>query len=284
MENRGLSAYTLKMIAIIGMALQHAVIVLGSLIPTPLHFPMQFAGGLTFPIMAFFVVEGYRHTSNLQKYLTRIFIFALIAQIPYMLAFSTAFFIAPIHFNIMFTIFIGLALLVMYDRMKARWLFWILFVLVSIATLLFDWGIIGPIMILMYHAIKSDTGKRIAVPLVAGGFSVVSAILVAVVITAIIVGMAITAGPEAMYEALAGLEDMLDPKAAADLDPAASMASLLFPIGSIATIPLLLMYNGQRGKSMKYLFYIFYPLHLLALALIALALGIGGTLSFSGIF
>jgi len=276
----GLTAHTLKLIAIIGMAMQHTAIVLGSAIPTPLHFPLQFAGGLTFPIMAYFVAQGYRHTSNLRRYVLRIFIFALIAQIPYMLAFSSAFFIAPIHFNIMFTILAGLISLILYDKMRTRWLFWILFVIICLATFLFDWGIIGPVMILLYHAIKSHTSKSIAVPFIAVGGKIVMGVVIGLITAAIIVSAMLTGGEEALL-------NMLDPYKLIEVeltDPTAALAGLLFPLGSIATIPLLLMHKGSRGKPQKYLFYIFYPLHLLILALIALALGIGGTFNLVGIF
>ena len=42
----------------------------------------------------------------------------------------------------------------------------------------------------------------------------------------------------------------------------------------LAAIPLLLLYNGQRGRSpqvnrvMKWLFYVYYPLHLLVIGLL----------------
>ena len=278
------NAYTLKMIAIIGMAMQHTAIVLGAVIPVALHFPLQFAGGLTFPIMAFFVAEGYRHTSNLRKYIWRIFIFALISQIPFVLAFSFAgdgmnkfglegtvgnimLFLSP---NIMFIILIGLCLVIMYDKMKARWLFWIFCVTILLLTVLFSWGLVGPLMILLYHIIKSDKARKIAVPIVAGGYTIVLGIVIGVIVAVM---------------ALSGnLDGLIDPKMMdmeiTGAEMAMGLAGLLFPVGSFATIPLLLKYNGQRGRSMKYLFYAFYPLHLLILALIALALGIGSVLPF----
>jgi len=65
-----LEAYKLKWIAIIGMPLNHMVFALWEILPMWLKFPLFAAGGVTFPIMAYFVVEGYRHTSNLKRYLS----------------------------------------------------------------------------------------------------------------------------------------------------------------------------------------------------------------------
>ena len=46
---------------------------------------------------------------------------------------------------------------------------------------------------------------------------------------------------------------------------------------SLLTIPLLLLYNGERGKAkMKYVFYIFYPLHLVIIHLIGVLLHMVG--------
>lgn len=36
----------------------------------------------------------------------------------------------------------------------------------------------------------------------------------------------------------------------------------------IASLPFMLLYNGQKGKGLKYLFYVFYPVHIVALFLI----------------
>ncbi|MCL2574635.1 MAG: conjugal transfer protein TraX [Defluviitaleaceae bacterium] len=290
MQKSGFNAYTLKMIAIIGMAMQHTAIVLGDVIPTILHFPLQFGGGFTFPIMAFFVVQGYNHTSNLPKYMGRIFIFALIAQLPYMLAFSSAFFVAPIHFSIMFTILIGLLLLVMYDKMKSHkllWLFWILFVPISLVTFIFDWGIVGPLMIILYHIIKNHTAKSIVVPIVAAGGTFAVGIIAAIIALIGVAIMMASGGTDALADMADNLLKSFDPNALKELaetqGPLLALTSLMFPLGSLCVIPLLLKYNGERGRSMKYLFYAFYPLHLLILALIALALGIGGTLNFDGL-
>ena len=38
-------------------------------------------------------------------------------------------------------------------------------------------------------------------------------------------------------------------------------------------LPFILLYNGQRGRGMKYLFYIYYPAHVYILAIAASLLG-----------
>ena len=59
-------------------------------------------GRIAFPIFAFSLNEGYFHTSNLKKYLIRLFTFAVIIQIPAIL------FKLNYPVNIFFTLFFGL--------------------------------------------------------------------------------------------------------------------------------------------------------------------------------
>ena len=256
-----LDAYQLKWIAIIGMITNHIVFAWWEVLPLWLAFPLYAAGGVTFPIMAYFVVEGYKHTSNLGKYMLRLFVFGLMAVPFHMLVFRMGFGI-----NIMFTIMLSLVALLLYDKIKIRVLFWICFVLLVVATVVFtmDWYIIGPIVVLMYYIIKNENRRRILPGIVAGAFFFV--LLAFGLLGIITMQSAIDAG----YE----IGDVFTGVAMDFFTVEFFMVSLTFVIGCVAGALLIRGYNGERGKRMKWLFYAFYPLHLAVLAAVALALGL----------
>jgi len=59
----------------------------------------------------------------------------------------------------------------------------------------------------------------------------------------------------------------------------ATIAGVFFPVGMLLAIPLLLMYKGERGPRMKWLFYTFYPIHLAVLAVLSIILGTNNLLT-----
>ncbi|MCL2446625.1 MAG: conjugal transfer protein TraX [Oscillospiraceae bacterium] len=247
-----LNAFQLKWIAIIGMITNHIVIGLWSdSFPTWLAIPLYAAGGLTFPIMAYFVVEGYKHTRSLGKYIGRLAIFGLIALPFHMLTMGS------IMLNILFTIIVGLFCLWLYDKLaKMRWLFWIIFVIICILTMFpisFDWPLIGVIVVMLTYAIKNETTRRVVPSVVAGLFILLNAL-----------SMVWMLGTP-------GMEDMI-PLYGFDLRLA--WVSMSFFIGNIAAALLLYGFNGERGRRMKWAFYVIYPVHLAIIGLTALALGI----------
>ena len=81
MENlrkKGLSANTLRWIAMVGMLLDHlwGTIVSGNLWMTCL-------GRMVFPIYAFQLTEGFVRTHDRKRYALRLLVFALISEIPF---------------------------------------------------------------------------------------------------------------------------------------------------------------------------------------------------------
>lgn len=49
---------------------------------------MQLVGGMAIPIVAFLLIEGFRNTSSLKKYLCTVFLVAFLSEIPYDFAMS----------------------------------------------------------------------------------------------------------------------------------------------------------------------------------------------------
>lgn len=64
-------------------------------------------GRIAFPIFAFMIVEGYYHTHNFEKYMRRLFLFALLSEIPFDLMYGGTVFY-PFHQNVIWTFIIGL--------------------------------------------------------------------------------------------------------------------------------------------------------------------------------
>lgn len=76
-------------------------------------------GRLTFPIYAFLLVEGYFHTKNLKKYVTRMFLFAVISEIPFNLAMAGSI-IYPFHQNVLWSFLIAIGLIHWNEKGKEK--------------------------------------------------------------------------------------------------------------------------------------------------------------------
>lgn len=71
---------------------------------------MRIIGRIAFPIFCFLLVEGFLHTSNVKKYVTRLAIFALITEVPFNLALSgSPFFIQ--YQSVMVTLLLAMLML-----------------------------------------------------------------------------------------------------------------------------------------------------------------------------
>lgn len=106
-KGAGLSGSALKWLGIITMTIDH--IGVGLLNNShQLYMMSRLIGRLAFPIFVFLIIQGYQHTSNLRMYLTRLFIFALMSEVPFDLMESKQLFNVN-HQNIFFTLLIGVA-------------------------------------------------------------------------------------------------------------------------------------------------------------------------------
>lgn len=239
---RCVNGFTLKMIAIITMTIDHtAAVMIAFGLPYVLYYPMRAIGRIAFPIYCFLLVEGYFHTHSVGRYLRRLLIAAVASDIPFDLAFSMYW---PDWYsqNVMLTLAIGLAAVYLIDhsmdyagrvtqdetlRRVLRGALVVVFTYIGYRLGVFlctDYDGGGVLLILVFYFFR----KRPAA-LCAGVLAV-------------------------LYGAFGAVE---------------------LP-GMIAMAPILL-YNGQRGptpggKAGQYFFYAYYPLHLLLLVLLSILL------------
>lgn len=113
---KGLNGSTLKWIAIITMFIDHVAAAI--LVRIILSFGysdglfmvyeiMRTIGRVAFPIFCFLLVEGFVRTRNVYKYIGRVALFVLLAEIPYDLAFSACM-LTWKNQSVMLTLLIGL--------------------------------------------------------------------------------------------------------------------------------------------------------------------------------
>lgn len=111
-----LSGSALKSIAVISMTIDHVAlyVMAGQLGKQDLFLyeALRGVGRLAFPVFAFLVVEGYRHTHNLKRYMTTLLLFALISEIPWRLLGQYD------SHNVMFTLLLGLVAVALTDRIN----------------------------------------------------------------------------------------------------------------------------------------------------------------------
>ena len=83
---KGLSGNALKVIAIIAMTIDHLAwvgIETYEQAETPLQISLHCVGRLTAPIMIFFVAEGYHHTHDFRRYLRRLLMLAVASHFAF---------------------------------------------------------------------------------------------------------------------------------------------------------------------------------------------------------
>ncbi len=202
-------------------------------------------GRMAFPIFAFLIVEGYFHTSDLKKYVGRLFAFAIISEIPFNLVMGSRIFY-PIHQNVLWTFLIAIGLIYINERAKQTGKIWLrIFATVGSIVLAFvlglvtfvDYNFAGIYMVLVFYFLRGRKWWNFLGQL----------ILLAYINIEMLSGLA--------YEIhLFGNTYFLVRQGFALL----------------ALIPIWL-YRGEQGpynKTLKYTYYLFYSVHLLAIALI----------------
>ena len=187
-------------------------------------------GRLAMPIFSFFIAEGFAHTRDKKKYLGRLGLFALISEIPFDLAFDGR--IGLGHQNIMLTFFLaGLALL-LFDRIRGG---------------------------------NGSEGERIpVVKTVLGVLAVAGIAALALLLRADYTVFAVVA--VFLFYVLRQRHPLL--RSGVGVAFLALTRTMGYYVATGFSLIPLALYNGQKGRGLKWLFYAFYPGHLLGLAAI----------------
>lgn len=136
----------MQLIAMITMLIDHI-----GLIFFPQDMSWRYIGRIAFPIYCYALVQGHIRTSSRPKYLFRLFLIALIAQLPYNLAIHAG------GLNVVVTLLLAALVLAVLDRYPNV----LLGVLLVAAASLFmdyyplDYGAYGLLLVLIYRYTKS---------------------------------------------------------------------------------------------------------------------------------
>ena len=159
MENKSsgfLNNFTLKMIAVITMVIDHVGYVI---------FPqvqiLRAIGRISFPIFCFLIVEGFFHTRSHLNYLIRLSIFALISEIPFDLAFHQTLFDWQ-HQNVFITLALGLFAIFCIEEINNRKIYIIPLILIFLIAVCSncDYGLGGVLLICVFYLTRENAGLR----------------------------------------------------------------------------------------------------------------------------
>ncbi len=239
----GVSALTLKWIAIVTMVIDHTGFVCYKWLGwSDSYLLLRRIGRIAFPIFAVLLAEGFRHTRNRRDYLRNLLIFSVVSEIPYDLA-LTGWRTRNDTQNVFCTLFLGLLVLLALHALSIRcergpilrFLFLPLSLIpVAAGMLLADllrtdyaaWGVL--LIVLIYAGEKAAARRSVSQRARNVGAA-----------CGIVLWMA-------LYDVSHGWANEI--------------------YGLVCVVPILL-YNGERGRYRlsKWFFYGFYPAHLLLL-------------------
>ncbi len=251
-NSKCLSTFSLKLIAILTMTIDHIGAIWGAqdyggVLSYDTYMILRTIGRIAFPIFCYLIVEGYFHTRNVRNYAIRLFVFALLSQLPFNLAIKGG--ISRFYsLNIFFTLLLGLILIWIIDAAikKIRiseiephqsiilpYIFAVIAVFYAVENFMpIDYGIYGLLLILVFYFFRAKE--------------------------------------ETLENPDAGTKAVLWQFIAIGI------ITFLFSFGIqiyalFALIPIA-MHNHKKGKGLKYFFYLYYPLHLLIIYFISLVL------------
>lgn len=325
----GWTATTLKLIAIVCMFIDHiGAFVVERLISSGIwrtdiillsveretlrleylvDYILRAIGRVSFPLFCFFIVEGFIYTHNRALYALRLFVFALISQLPYYIALnglgdSIGKMLIPS--NVYYTLLIGLIVIWSSETLKkyapggyVAFCFRILVCIVPTSYAAYEiysilsysdelaampylfiivWmGLAAATLIGSFvyaHLCSKEAARALSSSLTFLGFGM----LIADFLGTDYGGVGVLAIFIMYVASVYGVENATHRRKMAGAGIAISVLTMsnIAEIFAFADMILIGKYNGQRGKGYKYLFYAFYPVHIAVIVLVLYLIGL----------
>lgn len=230
-----MTSFSLKLLALISMIIDHIGCVF-----FPNIYLFRFIGRLAFPIYAFLISEGLKHTHNIKKYLKNLFILAFTSEIIYDLCFYSKINIFY-NMNTVYTLFIAAICIYFYNKnIHCIYKFMYLF-LGLIFSYLFktDYGFLGVFLIYIFYFEHNKTK--------------------------LFISCLCWATVKYFYSLYTIIDSLIK-------NTYLSQSYIVYWIGlylfTLISFFIIILYKGERGKNLKYIFYFLYPLHLVLIYII----------------
>lgn len=228
-----MTSFSLKLLALITMIIDH----IGSVF-FPDIFLFRFIGRLAFPIYAFLISQGLKHTHNIKKYLKNLFILAFISEIIYDLCFYNKINIFY-NMNTVYTLFIASFSIYLYNKNNICKFIYLFLGIIFSYLFNTDYSFLGVILIYIFY-FENNKIKMLISCLCWATIKYFYSLYI--IIDSLIKNIYLKQSYTIYWGGL-----------------------YLFTLLSFFII---MFYNGKKGKNLKYTFYSLYPLHLILIYIV----------------
>lgn len=234
-----MTSFVLKLIAAITMLIDHTGLIL---FPNQMIF--RVIGRLAFPIYAYCIAEGFRYTRNRFKYFLRIFLLGLFCQIVYTIVSH------DLYIGILLVFSISIIIMTFTECVKT--------------SVQGKKSALSSFVSRVFHRdITNEQDKVLSLVLCCASIMAAFVLCIYVDVDYSFFGIMLPVFTSFFSDRKQRLVMFSACLIALCID---LTDMLMIQYWSLAAIPLIAMYNGERGKhSLKYFFYVFYPLHLAVL-------------------
>lgn len=192
---------------------------------------LRIIGRLAYPIFAYMIAEGFEHTKNRKKYLLRMVVMAVLLQLLYAVVIKTAYQCIFVTFSLSIVLCMLADNALKYDN-----------------TLSWAWFLSAVVGVCFITTRLTDILRETGFVIDYGFFGVMLPVTIFMSKTKIQKLTMLTVMLGLLWAVSANIQGY-----------------------ALAAVPLIALYNGERGRlKMKNFFYVFYPAHLAAIYVIRL--------------